>query len=432
MTALQLFAWISVAIFVQLAIFFSYAFWRHWQSYTVLRQTEGANSPPDMSGASDREHAPSVASWQGLRVMRVRKKVLEDAVQQICSFYLEPTDGQTLPDFKPGQFLTFKLDIPKIAGSPNSVAAVTRCYSLSDAPRPDCYRVSIKRAPTPPGTTFAPGQSSNFFHDHVEEGSLLQVRAPSGHFYLERGSHPAVLIGGGIGITPMLSMLNWCAVEQPEREVWLFYGVRDSSEPIMLDHLRVLAERHPNFHLHLCFSNPLAQDVQTSATASVTCHHSRVDVALLRSQLALKPYHFYLCGPTPMLGSLVPALEDWGVPDERIHFEAFGPASVVRKSAKTAAAAPVAQSNSAEPVSVTFAKTGKVVQWKQGMGSLLDFAEANGIPVDSGCRAGSCGTCQTVIRSGEVHYLQTPDADPEPGSCLLCVCTPKTAVTLEA
>ena len=66
------------------------------------------------------------------------------------------------------------------------------------------------------------------------------------------------------------------------------------------------------------------------------------------------------------------------------------------------------------------------------MGSLLDFAQDNGITVNSGCRAGSCGSCQTSIRSGEVAYTQSPDFDPEPGSCLMCVCTPKTAVTLEA
>ena len=81
---------------------------------------------------------------------------------------------------------------------------------------------------------------------------------------------------------------------------------------------------------------------------------------------------------------------------------------------------------------VTFAKSGKQEAWKPGMGSLLEFAEGHGIAVSSGCRAGGCGSCQTSIRSGEVAYTQAPDFDPEPGSCLLCVCTPKTAVTLEA
>ena len=81
---------------------------------------------------------------------------------------------------------------------------------------------------------------------------------------------------------------------------------------------------------------------------------------------------------------------------------------------------------------VNFAKSGKALSWRPASGSLLEFAEANGITVDSGCRAGGCGSCQTTIQAGEVAYSQAPDFDPEPGSCLLCVCTPKSNVTLEA
>jgi ferredoxin len=148
---------------------------------------------------------------------------------------------------------------------------------------------------------------------------------------------------------------------------------------------------------------------------------------VLRMQLPIKPYHFYICGPSPMMEALVPALEDWGVPDARIHFEAFGPASVKRRGA---AAATVAGESSG--ITVSFARTGKTLNWQPASGSLLEFAEANGITVDSGCRAGSCGSCQTTIQAGEVAYREAPDFDPEPGSCLLCVCTPKSNVTLEA
>jgi ferredoxin len=74
---------------------------------------------------------------------------------------------------------------------------------------------------------------------------------------------------------------------------------------------------------------------------------------------------------------------------------------------------------------VNFAKSGKQLNWQPGSGSLLDFAEANGIAVNSGCRAGGCGSCQTTIAAGEVTYNQAPDYDPEPGSCLLCVCSPE-------
>ncbi len=262
------------------------------------------------------------------------------------------------------------------------------------------------------------------------------MRAPAGHFHIDHSDAPVVLIGGGIGITPMLSMLNWCLSAQPGRELWLFYGARNSAELVMQAHLKDLAAQHPNFHLHLCMSDPKADDLAVQGLGQVHHHHSRVDVALLRRLLPLKPYHFYICGPTPMLQSLVPALEDWGVPDGRIHFEAFGPASIARRKPAAAIGTPgqadAKVNASANAVMVTFAKSGKQEAWDSGMGSLLEFAEGHGIVVSSGCRAGGCGSCQTSIRSGEVAYTQAPDFDPEPGSCLLCVCTPKTAVTLEA
>lgn len=130
-----------------------------------------------------------------------------------------------------------------------------------------------------------------------------------------------------------------------------------------------------------------------------------------------------------MLQSLVPALQDWGVPEGRIHFEAFGPASIARKSAGQGA---TSRDGGGTALVVRFAKSNTQISWEPSMGTLLDLSQAHGVAVDSGCRAGSCGTCQTVILSGQVAYLQTPDFDPEPGTCLLCVCTPTTDVTLEA
>ena len=361
-------------------------------------------------------------AWQGFRTFRVANKEMEDALQSVCSFYLVPVDGAPLPAFLPGQFLTFRLDIPE---ANRSIGQTVRCYSLSDAPQPDAYRVTIKRQDSPAGRGLPPGRSSTFFHDQVEVGSELQVRAPAGHFHIDSGDAPVVLIGSGIGITPMLSMLNWCMAQQSSREIWLFYGVRDGRELIMKPRLDALAAAHPNFHLRVCFSNPQPDDM----LGRDYHYRGRIDVGLLRMQLPLRPYHFYVCGPTPMMESLVPALEDWGVPDERIHFEAFGPASIRRKPAS---AAEPRDDSAATGIVVNFSLSGKQMPWTPAAGSLLELAEARGIPVNSGCRAGGCGSCQTTIQSGEVAYRQPPDFDPEPGSCLLCVCTPKTSVTLEA
>jgi len=410
MTSLSLLLWIFLGLTLQVAIWLGIELWRHWAEYRVLKNGDEHQRVPDTASE------PALTSaWSGFRTFRVDRKVIEDTAGTICSFYLVPTDGQPLASFLPGQFLTFRLDLP--------TEQIIRCYSLSDAPNPDYYRVSIKRVPAPAGSDLPPGRSSNHFHDHVSVGDTLQVRAPGGHFHIDRSDAPVVLIGGGIGITPMLSMLHWSLAEQPGREVWLFYGVRNSREPVMKAQLDALAVAHPNFHVRFCFSDPLPED----EVGRDYQHHGRVDVALFRTVLPLKPYHFYICGPTPMMESLVAALEDWGVPEVRIHFEAFGPASIKRKPTMTAES-PAPQSD----IVVTFAKSGKQLPWQPASGSLLDFAEANGIRVDSGCRAGGCGSCQTTIQSGEVAYRNPPDYDPEPGTCLLCTCTPKTSVTLEA
>ncbi|WP_275096358.1 2Fe-2S iron-sulfur cluster-binding protein [Sedimenticola hydrogenitrophicus] len=365
--------------------------------------------------------ATDATAWKGFREFVVQRRVTEDAQGTICSFYLRPVDGRPLPPFKPGQFLTFRLPVDDPAGSRNG--SVIRCYSLSDAPHPDYYRVTIKRVPAPPGQPALPsGVASNFFHDRVTEGSRLEVRAPAGHFHLqEQDQSPVVLIGGGIGITPMLSMLNRLLESGSPREIWLFYGIRNGREEIMGDHLRSLAEQHANFHLYCCYSAP----TDGEAAGLDFQHRGRVDVPLLRATLKPAYYQFYLCGPPAMMESLAPGLEELGIGD--IFYESFGPATLARPGATERQS-----ETAAAEISVTFGRSGRQIAWDRQAGSLLEFAEAQGIEVDAGCRAGSCGGCQTPIESGDVVYDQPAVAEVEPGHCLLCITRPKNDLTLAA
>ena len=126
--------------------------------------------------------------------------------------------------------------------------------------------------------------------------------------------------------------------------------------------------------------------------------------------------------------SMTNGLREWGVPDSDVHFEAFGPASVKKKapSEKKAAVA-------GEPeLEVTFSKSGKTLKWDGTSESILELAEDNGIDMDSGCRAGSCGTCITAVKDGEVDYIEEPGALPEDSSCLTCIAVPKMNLTLDA
>jgi ferredoxin-NADP reductase len=411
-TASTLLLYISLFLGSQILLGFAFSLLRKRGSVPTTVLVDVAEQPQRQS-----------AAWSGLRAFRVARRVFEDAAQTQCSFYLEPVDGLALPDYKPGQFLTFSLPLPAAPG--DAARTVTRCYSLSDRPAPNQYRVTIKRVVAPAEPAGVPdGVASSFFHDHVHAGNTLQVRAPSGHFYLDvRDLTPVVLIAGGIGITPMMSMLRWCAEHQPQRAVHLYYGVRNSAEHAYKAVLEDMASKLPQLRLRVVYSKPLPDDRQGTDYQ----HPGRVDLALLKQTLPHGEHQFYICGPTAMMESLVPDLSVWGVASTNIHFEAFGPASVRLPSDGVT----VPRVEVGGPVAVNFQRSGRTLTWSGKQGNLLDFAEAHGIQVESGCRSGSCGSCVSTLVRGTVDYDSPPDYDLAPGQCLLCVGKPRDALTLD-
>ncbi len=419
---------IVAVLLVQVSVVVLLGLYRRKRQYRELHARAGGPEailasqelgPP----SADMPMAPAV-SWEGFREFLVQRREVEDENGAICSFYLVPLDAKQLPSFRPGQFLTFRLSIEDpVTQQPKTLV---RCYSLSDRPTPDYYRVSIRRVFPPTDQPEAlPGLSSNFFHDQVQEGGKLLVKAPSGHFHLmEDTLLPVVLIGGGIGITPMLSILNTLLEDGCAREVWLYYGVRNGTEQIMKEHLESLDTEHANFHLYLCYSRPGEQDVEGVDYQ----HNGRVDIPLLRATLKLMRYQFYVCGPKAMMESLVLGLEEWGVDTGDIYYESFGPATLVKHEKPQIEPGGIL----APTITVTFRETGMSILWDPNAESLLEFAEMQNIEVESGCRAGSCGCCQTALETGEIEYSQQPDAEVESGHCLLCIATPKGDITLAA
>jgi ferredoxin-NADP reductase len=418
MTAPQLLAFIVAAMLLQLGAGIGWTLWRG--------RSRASTASATLAGTVPERVARADAGWQGLRAFRVTKRVDEDAARSQCSFHLQPVDGAPLPAFRPGQFLTFTLDVA-VPGPDGAMAtrSVTRCYSLSDAPDPTHYRVTIKRVPAPPDhPECPPGQVSNHFHDRVQIGDVLQVKAPGGNFFIDPDPNTSVvLIAGGIGITPMMSMLRWCAAVQPQRPVFLYCGVRHGRELAFGPQLEALAAAHPTFRLHVVYSrpdpaDPVGRDFQ---------HEGRIDVGLLQRTLPPGRHQFYVCGPPALMQSLVPALADWGVPVADIHFEAFGPATVSLPGGASAdGAAQVTD------VDIRFTRSGRTLDWDGQDATLLDFAERHGIAVESGCRSGGCGSCETRLLEGSVTYASPPDHEPAAGHCLLCVGRPASPLVLEA
>jgi ferredoxin-NADP reductase len=403
MTAALLLLCIVAALLTQIAAATGWALVRRSRRRAAPAATRVA-APPPMAGLA----------WQGWREFRVAAREFADAAHTQCSFRLQPVDGLPLPPFEPGQYLTFSLSVPDATGAATS-RPITRCYSLSAASDPGHYQVTVKRV--------AGGQSSCHFHDRLQVGDVLQARAPAGRFVLDPDpARPAVMIAGGIGITPLCCMLQARLASHPDSELHLYYGVRDGSEHAFRDALAALARAHPNFRSTVAYSRPRGSDVPGVDYQ----HGGYVDLTLLQRTLPPNRYSFYVCGPPAMMASLLPALRHWGVHEPDLHFEAFGPASA---PPPPAGATPPAGDIAFE---VRFARSGRTLTWDGQDASLLDFAERHAIPVESGCRSGSCGSCEVQLVSGVVRYRQDPDHVPTAGACLPCVGTPASALVLEA
>jgi ferredoxin-NADP reductase len=357
----------------------------------------------------------SITDWAGWRPFRVAAVV--DETSEVKSFYLTPMDGKPLLPFAPGQYLTFRLPIR------GSEAPLVRCYSLSDRPRQDYYRSTIKRiSATPDRAGALPGRGSSYFHDCVHVGDVLEVRAPGGTFLADPlDREPVVLIGAGIGVTPLVSMLEAYVHSARRRDVYAIFGFRNSREEPFKEHLQRLAEANPWIQLHVSYSAPLPEDVLYKDYN----HQGRLTIDRLRTILPSNNYHFYVCGPAAMMESLVPALWEWGVPESHVHFEAFGPASV-----KSAAAVGTLQP--VEPCEVRFERSDRAAIWDGSFASLLEFGEAAGVAMPSGCRAGSCGECMLAIRRGAVTTIKKPSIPVPAGYCLACISAPASELILDA
>ncbi len=338
--------------------------------------------------------------WRNFTVARIEKES-----ETISSFYLMPGDGKAIASYKAGQYLPIRLNIG------GQDAPVMRTYTVSETPNGDFYRLSIKREDK--------GLVSQYFHDTIRPGSVIEAMAPRGKFYLDDTSErPVVLLSGGVGITPMIAMMNRLLLEAArkgtKRPVHFIHGTLNSQEHAFGPHVRKLAQQIENLSVHIRYARPLEDDQDHDS-------EGYIDVDLLQSLLPLDDYDFYLCGPPPFMQALYAGLTLLGVHENRIHYESFGPAMVLKPSEQAQKDIVAA----ADPVHVCFAKSGIETEWNPDKGTLLELAELEGLTPAFSCRNGSCGTCATKIKCGDVDYLDEPMAPHENDQALICCSTPK-------
>jgi ferredoxin-NADP reductase len=299
---------------------------------------------------------------------------------------------------------------------------ILRNYSMSGPPGTERYRISVKRAA---------GAGSRYFHDRVRVGGLLQVSAPRGSFTLAPSDRPLVLLSGGIGVTPVLSMLHSHAdsAANSMREVWWCYGTRSGTEQPFAAEARALLNGLSHSHSFVAYSKPEDGD-QSGKYYDVS---GGLSLSSLQQFQVPKEADFYLCGPPAFLRDFTTDLKSWGVPDSCIHSEVFGAGpSLTPGIASTASVSPhpPAESVGAGP-KVSFTRSGLTVPWDSQYGSLLEFAEACDIPVRWSCRMGVCHTCESGLIDGAITYASEPLALPAEGNVLICCSTPQTAVELD-
>ena len=332
----------------------------------------------------------------------------------VKSFHLRRSDGAPLDAWAPGQHLLFRIT------PPGSGHALLRFYSLSGDAGDGIYRISVKRQPppaVPPGA--AAGLVSSFLHDGLKAGDELEARGPLGDFTPDvHARRPLALVAGGIGITPILAMLKACLARHPTRRIHLFLAFRDAQHELFSGELDALALRHPGLRRFTFLSRAAEGDLAGRAQVFAR----RLDAATLKELLPSLDMHFYFCGPQAMTAELMRGLREAGVPEGRLHSEAF--------ATDAAAAAPVATSR--EQHLVTFARSRRTLMWDGEFKNLLEFAESNGIIMDAGCMFGECGACATKLNAGEVRYNYVTAVKPKPGHCLPCSCRPGGALTLDA
>lgn len=336
--------------------------------------------------------------WQAWRVLRV-----EQESRDIRSFYLEPPVDSAVA-FAPGQHVPVQVQ-------PDGEAALIRTYSLSSAPSDGYLRISIK----------SQGTASRYLHERVVAGDVLNVRPPMGSFTLDQQStRPLVLIGAGVGITPLLAMLREQVGMGQARRIHLFHGARSLADLPFRNELASLQQQAAGM---LRVYRALSQPESHALAGQDYDFAGRLGIEQVKATLALDDYDFYLCGPGSFTQELYEGLRAVHVPDARIHAEAFGPSTLRRHTdddQPTLQQPPAAN----EPVPVYFAASAKEARWAPGSGTLLELAEARGLTPEFSCRGGSCGTCKTRLVSGQVHYPNPPAELPEAGAVLICCAVP--------
>ncbi len=242
--------------------------------------------------------------WRGERKFTVAKKEKESA--EVTSFYFAPVDDRPLYEFKAGQYIGIKLNIKG--------EEIRRNYSLSEYYNEKYYRISVKREQH--------GVASGYLHDEIKAGDVISLFPPSGNFTLADNANPVAFITGGIGITPAFAMLQQAMLDN--REICFIHYARNKSVHAFSDALTEIKRNYDKINYYYIYENNDSSDpIQPDASGLPSMEHLNLWLKNKNNTEA------YFLGPKPFMVFIKKALKSIGIPDERVHYEFFGPAQAL-------------------------------------------------------------------------------------------------------
>ena len=331
-------------------------------------------------------------------------KIVQES-DTIKSFYLKPKDGQALKSYLPGQFISLKI-------TSKEGEIIFRNYTLSDASNEAYYRLTIKRE------TF--GKVSRHFHDQFNRGDEILISKPMGDFHLDITTEkPIVLLSGGVGITPMMSMLEYVAKNQTERKIHFIHSSLDKTVQPFFNRLKELEQQHSNLDLSLFHSNPVKEEQE-----GIDYDFAGLVNRETLTKIVTKENTYFLCGPVGFMEAMCNHLINLNVAETDIFYEFFG-------EGKTLGTKPVFKDSNSAQLKVNFTHSKVEVNWLPDASSILELAEVNGLKPPNSCRMGTCSTCESTLVSGSIEYDPEPFMEAEEGKILICCAKPTSDVSVE-
>jgi len=326
-------------------------------------RAQNISSPVDTSIAKTISPAASSKSFF-VELIRVRRETPDCATLR---FRISQSDRLRS---RPGQFMTFNWLL--------NGQKITRSFTISSSPTQSQYlEITVKKNPA--------GIVSSFLNERAAPGLTVEARGPAGRFCFDETKHKRiVLIAGGSGITPMISILRYIDDLCLDVEVTLFYSVRKEEDVIFDAELQGLENRLSNFRRIIILTRPNSSWL--GPTGYLTPELIRQNLTDFADQT------FFLCGPPPFMEHARKVLSAIGANPQQILQESFGGPS------QPAQSQPDVERSEAL---ITFTRSNKAHRVTGGE-TLLEAAEKNGISIEYSCRQGQCGTCATRLIEGEV------------------------------